>query len=140
MKLLPSLVLVVLAAVVAPASAQDSPSSPTSAPAAETVAVDPKSLDHEIEARLENILADSPILSRLASPGGADGRRLQDELVRVARSHGIRMVGPNCLGLLTTEPAVRLDATFAPTWPPAGAVAFASQAGVVGLRSPTRSG
>ncbi len=55
MKLLTSFVLVALAVVVAPASAQDPGSAP--APAAETVAVDPKSLDHEIEARLENIFA-----------------------------------------------------------------------------------
>jgi acetyl coenzyme A synthetase (ADP forming)-like protein len=64
---------------------------------------------------------------------GPEGKQLQDELVRVVRSHGIRMVGPNCLGLLNTEPAVQLDATFAPTWPPAGPIAIASQSGAVGL-------
>ncbi|MBA3458078.1 MAG: BON domain-containing protein, partial [Deltaproteobacteria bacterium] len=57
MKLIPSLVLVVLATVAAPASAQDSAPDAAPAAAAETIAVDPKSRDHEIEARLENILA-----------------------------------------------------------------------------------
>lgn len=55
MKLIPSLVLVVLVVVVAPAAAQDS--APDAAPDPEMVKVAPKARDHEIEARLENILA-----------------------------------------------------------------------------------
>jgi len=43
------------------------------------------------------------------------------------------MVGPNCLGLLTTDPAVRLDATFAPVNPLVGNVAMASQSGALGI-------
>jgi acetyl coenzyme A synthetase (ADP forming)-like protein len=64
---------------------------------------------------------------------GAAGRALQDELVARARRYGMRMVGPNCLGILNTDPEVSLDATFAPTWPPHGAVAFSSQSGALGL-------
>ncbi len=64
---------------------------------------------------------------------GPDGKAEQDELVRIVRSHGVRMLGPNCLGLLNTEPSVLLNATFAPNWPPAGPVAIASQSGAVGL-------
>jgi acetate---CoA ligase (ADP-forming) len=64
---------------------------------------------------------------------GTDGKALQDELVAIVRGRGMRMLGPNCLGLLDTDPAIRLDATFAPTWPPAGPVAIASQSGAVGL-------
>lgn len=64
---------------------------------------------------------------------GPEGKKLQDELVRIVRSHGMRMLGPNCLGLLNTEPAIQLNATFAPTWPPPGPVAIASQSGAVGL-------
>jgi len=64
---------------------------------------------------------------------GAEGRALQDELLARVRAHGMRMVGPNCLGLLNTDPAVLLDATFAPRWPPAGNVAFSSQSGGLGL-------
>ena len=45
----------------------------------------------------------------------------------------MRMVGPNCLGLLNTDPAVRLNASFAPDFPAAGNVAFASQSGALGL-------
>ncbi len=64
---------------------------------------------------------------------GEEGRKVQEELVRRVRSHGIRMLGPNCLGLLNTDPTAPLNATFAPTWPPAGPVAIASQSGAVGL-------
>jgi acyl-CoA synthetase (NDP forming) len=45
----------------------------------------------------------------------------------------MRMVGPNCLGVLNREEDVRLDATFAPAWPPSGGVAFSSQSGALGL-------
>src|SRR5581483_7000303 len=41
--------------------------------------------------------------------------------------------GPNCMGVLNTDPDVSLDATFAPTWPPAGNVGMESQSGALGL-------
>jgi acyl-CoA synthetase (NDP forming) len=44
---------------------------------------------------------------------GRAGRRRQDRLLQVCRSAGIRLVGPNCLGVVNTDPAIRLDATFA---------------------------
>jgi acetate---CoA ligase (ADP-forming) len=64
---------------------------------------------------------------------GERGRALQDEVLDIARRHGMRIVGPNCLGLLNTEPAVRLDATFAPQFPPHGGVALSSQSGALGI-------
>ncbi|MBA3461157.1 MAG: BON domain-containing protein [Deltaproteobacteria bacterium] len=57
MKLIPLLVLAVLVVVVGPASAQDSAPDAAPDPATETVKVAPKARDHEIETRLENILA-----------------------------------------------------------------------------------
>ena len=60
---------------------------------------------------------------------GATGAARQPEIVRVARGHGMRLVGPNCLGVLNTDPAVRLDATFS-----RGAAA----AGRARARSPVR--
>ena len=45
----------------------------------------------------------------------------------------MRMVGPNCMGVLNTDPAVSLNATFAPTWPPAGNIGMSSQSGALGL-------
>jgi acyl-CoA synthetase (NDP forming) len=61
------------------------------------------------------------------------GRAAQAELVRAARRYGIRLVGPNCLGVLNTDPAVRMQGTFAAVAPPPGGLAVASQSGAVGI-------
>jgi acyl-CoA synthetase (NDP forming) len=63
---------------------------------------------------------------------GADGARRQHELLRICRAAGIRLVGPNCLGVANTDPSVRLNATFGPELPP-GRVAFMSQSGALGI-------
>jgi acyl-CoA synthetase (NDP forming)/RimJ/RimL family protein N-acetyltransferase len=63
---------------------------------------------------------------------GAEGRERQDELVRIARAYGLRVVGPNCLGIANTDPAVRLNATLAATVPGRGRVGFFSQSGALG--------
>jgi acetyl coenzyme A synthetase (ADP forming)-like protein len=62
-----------------------------------------------------------------------EGAAREAELVQVVRHYGMRMVGPNCLGVLNTDPAVRMNATFAPSNPPAGRVAFSSQSGALGV-------
>lgn len=64
---------------------------------------------------------------------GEEGRRHQDQLRAFVREHGMRMVGPNCLGVMNADPAVKLNATFARCFPPAGNVAVASQSGAVAL-------
>jgi len=64
---------------------------------------------------------------------GEEGRTRQDRLLDRVRAHGMRMVGPNCMGLINADPAVRLAATFAPVFPPAGNVAMSSQSGALGL-------
>lgn len=64
---------------------------------------------------------------------GAEGRDRQEALVERVRGHGMRMVGPNCLGLLHTHPDVRMNASFAPDMPPAGSVALCSQSGALGI-------
>jgi len=64
---------------------------------------------------------------------GTEGTELQNRLLEKVRGYGMRMVGPNCLGLLNTDPAVSLNASFAPYFPPRGNVAFCSQSGALGL-------
>jgi acetyl coenzyme A synthetase (ADP forming)-like protein len=64
---------------------------------------------------------------------GDRGRERQDELMRICRSTGMRLIGPNCMGILNTHPEVRLNATFAPVPPPTGRVGFMSQSGALGL-------
>jgi len=64
---------------------------------------------------------------------GAGGRELQQRLVEKVRGYGMRMVGPNCLGLLNTDPKVQLNASFSPVFPPPGRIAMSSQSGALGL-------
>lgn len=64
---------------------------------------------------------------------GAAGEVMQREIVRVARDHSIRLVGPNCLGVLDNDPAIRLNGTFAADVPPHGGLAVATQSGGVGI-------
>jgi acetyl coenzyme A synthetase (ADP forming)-like protein len=72
------------------------------------------------------------ISAGFAEVGGAGVER-QRALVEVAKRHGMRLVGPNCMGVLNTAPGVSMNATFAPTMPPAGPVAFMSQSGAMGV-------
>ncbi len=67
------------------------------------------------------------------SETGEEGRRREAALLEKIRDAGMRMVGPNCMGLVNTNPAVSLNATFAPTYPPEGRVALSSQSGALGL-------
>jgi acyl-CoA synthetase (NDP forming)/RimJ/RimL family protein N-acetyltransferase len=64
---------------------------------------------------------------------GPDGAARQRELLRICRSTGMRLVGPNALGVLNTDAGIGLDATFAPTHPPPGGVTLVSQSGGVGI-------
>ncbi len=62
--------------------------------------------------------------------GGADSQR---RMVTMARANGMRVLGPNCLGVVNTDPAVRLNATLAPVVPPPGRVGFFCQSGALGI-------
>ncbi|UQU61845.1 GNAT family N-acetyltransferase [Couchioplanes caeruleus] len=73
------------------------------------------------------------VLSAGFAEQGPAGRRRQQEILGITRAHGMRLVGPNCLGILNTDPAVRLNACFAPAPPPAGGLAVAAQSGAVGV-------
>lgn len=64
---------------------------------------------------------------------GEEGRALEQRLLQKVRAAGIRMVGPNCMGVLNTDPQVRMHGTFSGTFPPAGAIAMSSQSGALGL-------
>jgi acetyl coenzyme A synthetase (ADP forming)-like protein len=64
---------------------------------------------------------------------GPEGADRQAQLLQVCRAAGMRLIGPNCLGIVNTDPAVRLDATFGPELPLLGRVGFLSQSGALGL-------
>ncbi len=73
------------------------------------------------------------VISAGFAEAGPDGIARQRDLVRICRESGMRLVGPNCMGVLNTDPDVSLNATFAPFYPPAGRVGFLSQSGALGL-------
>jgi acetate---CoA ligase (ADP-forming) len=62
---------------------------------------------------------------------GGEGLEREHRLVELVRSHGARLIGPNCLGLAVSAP--RLNATFGPRALPPGTIGFSSQSGALGL-------
>lgn len=62
-----------------------------------------------------------------------EGRRREQAIVARARAAGCRVIGPNCMGLINTDPTVSLNATFSPFYPPAGNIAMSTQSGALGL-------
>ena len=64
---------------------------------------------------------------------GPEGVEIQRQMVRVARRNDMRLVGPNCLGVMSNDPAISLNATFSLSDPPPGGLAVASQSGGVGI-------
>jgi acetate---CoA ligase (ADP-forming) len=68
---------------------------------------------------------------------GGPGRQLQEELLRRARAARVRLIGPNCMGLLNGGPDPRFNATFSPVLPPPGRLAFVTQSGGLGLAALT---
>jgi acyl-CoA synthetase (NDP forming)/GNAT superfamily N-acetyltransferase len=64
---------------------------------------------------------------------GRSGAAVENELLSVARRHGMRIVGPNCLGVVNTDPEIRMSATFASLDPLPGRLALVSQSGAVGV-------
>jgi acetyltransferase len=60
---------------------------------------------------------------------GKKGKQLQDQIVRLTKKAKIALVGPNCLGII--RPQSSMNASFAPSMPPAGAIGFVSQSGAL---------
>ena len=63
---------------------------------------------------------------------GEEGRKRQRKLVGLARSYGLRLIGPNCLGIINTASEVSLNASLAPVMPPRGRAGFFCQSGALG--------
>lgn len=63
----------------------------------------------------------------------AEGRLTERAMVAKARHAGCRVIGPNCMGLLNTDPRFALNATFSPIFPPPGSIAMSTQSGALGL-------
>ena len=64
------------------------------------------------------------IIEKTGSPGGLVLIGIRSRGVHLARRHGMRVIGPNCMGLLNTAPSVRLNATFSPVYPPSSCFGY----------------
>ena len=73
------------------------------------------------------------VVSSHFAEDGAAGAKLEREVARLAHSYGMRVVGPNCFGVLNTDPEISMNATFAKDTPVAGHLGFASQSGGLGI-------
>lgn len=72
------------------------------------------------------------VISSGFADAGAAGAELEHRMVAEARRHGMRLIGPNCMGIVNTDPSVSLNATFSPSVP-AGRIGFISQSGGLGV-------
>lgn len=72
------------------------------------------------------------VISAGFSETGAEGADLERRLVETAGRHGIRLLGPNCMGVFNTDPAVSIDTTFNPVPVIPGGVGLVSQSGALG--------
>jgi acyl-CoA synthetase (NDP forming) len=90
-----------------------------------------------VEASVDDCLAKGVPAIVVISAGfgetGEEGRMREAALRERVRGAGARMIGPNCMGVVNTDPAVELNATFSPAFPPPGRVALSSQSGALGL-------
>ena len=62
---------------------------------------------------------------------GPEGVEREERLKAVCREYGISLIGPNCLGVINTDPKIRLNASFARRMPHAGRIGFLSQSGAL---------
>jgi acetyl coenzyme A synthetase (ADP forming)-like protein len=97
------------------------------------VAVPAADVVHEAERCARSGVRALVVISAGFAETGPEGLARQAELIRICRASGMRLIGPNCMGIINTDPAVRLNATFAPQPPPEGRIGFSSQSGALGL-------
>lgn len=97
------------------------------------IAVPAASVTEAVEACGRKGVAAVVVVSAGFAEVGPEGEAAQRAAARLAHDHSMRMVGPNCFGVLNTAPAVSMNATFAADVPIAGRVGFASQSGGLGI-------
>ncbi|MFF4535833.1 GNAT family N-acetyltransferase [Streptomyces aureus] len=73
------------------------------------------------------------VVSAGYAESGPEGRERQRELVRHARTYGMRIIGPNAFGVINTAPGVRLNASLAPQMPRPGRIGLFAQSGAIGI-------
>jgi len=86
-----------------------------------------------VEECLEKGIQGLVVITAGYSETGAEGLELERQLRATVREGGARMIGPNCMGVINTDPDVHLDATFSPTPARRGSIGFVSQSGALGV-------
>lgn len=97
------------------------------------VAIPAPGIDEVLSACLSKGVKTLVIVSSGFSESGPGGREIERRMVRSARVHGMRVVGPNALGVINTDSRFRLNATLAPQLPGRGRTGFFSQSGALGV-------
>lgn len=72
------------------------------------------------------------VISAGFSEVGPEGKKREREVLEVVNEFGMRMIGPNCFGVVNTDPKINLNATFGKTFPKMGRVGFITQSGAMG--------
>lgn len=72
------------------------------------------------------------VISAGFSEVGAEGKKRETEVLEIVHEYGMRMIGPNCFGIVNTNPEVSLNATFGKVYPRVGRTGFITQSGAMG--------
>jgi len=90
---------------------------------------------HQVETAIANAIGHGVKAIVIVSAGfrevGAAGLAIEQRIVAMCRAAGVRVVGPNCLGVINPKPEVRLNASFSARMPAAGNISFISQSGAL---------
>jgi acetyl coenzyme A synthetase (ADP forming)-like protein len=73
------------------------------------------------------------VISAGFAEAGETGSLLQQDLVEICREAGMRLIGPNCMGIINTDPLISLNGQFSPYKPIPGEIGFLSQSGALGI-------
>ncbi len=104
------------------------------APIDQAIIVVPRDLVQEVvEACARKGVKGLVVISAGFREVSAEGAERERRLTAFVRAHGMRMLGPNCMGVLNANPVISMNGTFAPHLPPYGKVGFVSQSGAMGL-------
>lgn len=97
------------------------------------VSVPKKAVRKVVEECLEKGVQGLVVITAGFSETGGEGKAMEREIRDLVRAHRVRMIGPNCMGVINTDPEVRLNATFAPVPAHPGSIGFVSQSGALGV-------
>ncbi len=114
--------------VIAHARLEDCPTVPETI----YVCVPPEATEAVIESAGALGVKAAVIIGAGFAESGGEGMQIEQRLVERARFHGMRLIGPNCMGVMNTDPGVRLNGSLSMVVPPPGNVALSSQSGALG--------